>query len=202
MTKTNATATFTLIQRDGYGDPVNTITGLHEDNAETLAAWLRTGDAYQGDRPWTCEIVRELTPAEETAAVVDSWLANGDSLTRTDHMVACLRRVADQLELLGSTEVPRTGLKVEMHLWSSDGSDEKRMAALDLLAGVFGLEAETNGANHYHTGHSHGGGVRMVTIVDPAPAPKPLVSDETIERCDDCESNGYNCSAHSAQVSV
>ncbi|HZN76054.1 MAG TPA: hypothetical protein VFC00_30860 [Micromonosporaceae bacterium] len=185
MTNTNATATFILVQRDQYGDPVNTITGLDELSANNVLAILTQGDAYHGAQPWSCEIVAELTPAEKLAAVVDSWLAGGESLTRADHIVACLRRVADLLETLGGKVIPRTGLKVELHLFSSDGSNEERMTALDVLAAVFGRKGEMSEGQQYHTGHLYGGGLRMVTIPKPAEEPRPLVSDDE-PRCPSC----------------
>lgn len=211
-------SSYSIIERDQHGDVLNIISGLNEASANDLADVLRTGTAYQGEQPQhALEVVREPTPAEQLVAVVDSWLANGDSLTRVDHLVECLRHVADQLETLGDMQIPRTGLKVEMHLFSGGGSNEERTAALDELAAVFGLKGVLNEAKHYHTGHNYGSGVRLVTIVESAPAEsKPLViSDETIrqaewigkrypdgvnyvEPCDDCESNGYNCSAHRA----
>lgn len=181
-------ATYSLIERNHYGAIVNQITGLVRARAELVADTLRRGDAYTTTErtPWTCEVVAELTPAEQTAAIVDKWLADGASLTRADHLVACLRRVADVLEPLGDRAIPHTGLKVEMHLFSSDGSTAVRMSALDELAAVFGRHGEMNEAGHYHTGYSHGGGLRMVTIAEPASAtqPKPLVSDETIREAE------------------
>lgn len=175
-------ATYTLIQRDAYGDAVNTITGLAESYANQLADVLETGDAYQGEQPWTCEVVAELSPAEQTAAIVDKWLADGESLTRADHLVACLRRVAETLESLGDKEIPRVGLKVELHLYSHGGTDEERMTALDELAAVFGRKGEMSEGLHYHTGHIYGAGLRMVTIPEPPAAPPKLlvISDETI----------------------
>ena len=175
--------TYTLIERDHYGAIVNTITGIFRARADLVAETLRLGDAYTDKiKPWTCEIVREPSREEQIAAVVDEWLADAEALTRADHLVACLRRVADVLEPLGDKVIPRTGLKVELHLFAHAAPAAERMAALDELAAVFGHKGEMSEAGHYHTGYVHGGGLRIVTIAEPEP--KPIVSDETIRQAE------------------
>lgn len=172
--------TYSIVERDHDGFVVNIIEGLVRARAELIADSLRIGTAYTNSRPRTCEIEREPDPAEVVAVVVGKWLTDGQSLTRADHLVACLRHVADRLETFGDKEIPPAGLKVELHFFSHAASNEDRVAAVDELAAVFGLVGELNDAEHYHTGYSHGGGLRMVTIVEPKPEQKPLVSDETI----------------------
>lgn len=178
--------TYSIVERDHDGFVVNIIEGLVRARAELIADSLRIGTAYTGERPRTCEIEREPTPVEKVEAVVDKWLAEGSSLTRVDHMAACLRRVADQLDQLGAMEIPGCGLKVELHLFSTHAPAQQRMAALDEMAAVvLDRKAQMGEQGHYGTGHIYGSGVRMVTIVEPEPKPEPkplVISDETIQQ--------------------
>jgi len=73
-------STYTLTQKNEHGQPVNTITGLTQGRAEMLAALLATGDAYTSAQPWTVDVVRELSRAEQLANVAGAWMAMVDQL--------------------------------------------------------------------------------------------------------------------------
>lgn len=183
-------ATYTLIQRDQHGDAVNAIPGLNEASANDLADVLRLGDAYQGDKPWTCEIVREQTPAEQAQEAAAKWrdasAERGGSLHKVSHIAQILRTLAEDLDHLGETDIPSTILAVKIQVCGLWGAPEgvKQIAAVDRIAHALGQQPhryETNvdgSPSHYGTGHGD------LIVVTTAQEPKPLVSDETIREAE------------------
>lgn len=169
----NPQSTYTLTQKNEYGHPVNTITGLAQDYATQIADVLATGDAYQGGRPWTCEIEREPSREEQLAAAVRTWVDQSRNLQSTGEAVACLRHVADRLESLGDVPLGSTALDISLHVMGNE-SEDMRMVWVDQMAALFGMDAEMPDNGHYSAGHKRGG-VRFVTIVHLAPEGGPVV---------------------------
>lgn len=216
----STSATYTLIQRDEYGTAVNTITRLGRAEAEAMEDLLSKGDAYKGERPWTCEVVRELSAVEQAQEAAKAWRESANegarfhTLTRASHILEVLRGIADDLAHLGEMEIPSALLTVKIQVCAgAKGTDQDQIKAVSAIAHALGQEAVRypigEDSTHYGTGHGD------LVVVTTAPEPKPIVSDETIrqaeeigkrypdgvtyvEPCDDCETNGRNCYAHSA----
>jgi hypothetical protein len=156
--------TYTLIERDFYGRVQNTVTGLDARSADTTAKVLSNGTAYQGEQPWSCEVISE---AELLAAVVDDWLSKEDQyLASSSQLVACLREVASRIEAVGERDLGRTQLDISIHVMGVYGATAQT-SLIDVMARAVDREASwsdsANGAGHYETDGPRS--VRMVTIV-------------------------------------
>lgn len=168
---------YTIIQRDQYGTAVNTITSLDERAANTMAAVLRTGDAYTGERPWTVDIERELTEAEKLAQRVEAWLADHATLETTVELAAALELLAERLRSLGEQPLGQVWLTVDVQIASRVGDEPVRRAAVDLLASVAGVAAEEKAHGSYSSYSAHGKPPWRVFT----PIEKPMPQAEPVE---------------------
>lgn len=160
------TRTYTIIERDRYGTEVNTIPGLTRDVANQLAAALRTGSAYHADPNRECEVIAELTLAEQAQEAARTWRENasngerGNHLDKTSHIAQVLRDVAADLDKLGELAIPGSAmlsLKIQVFGGLRIGAREQ-IALVDTIAAALGQTASretlSDGtASHYGTGH-------------------------------------------------
>lgn len=184
-------ATFSLTQRDHHGEAVNAITGLSEGRAHTLADVLRTGTAYTGEQPWTVEIVRELTTAEQAQEGARKWREGANEARRVNrfdrvsHIARALVDLAEDLNKLGEMEIPGSAmLAVKIQVFGQG------MSTVDVLADALGQQAfrypngEDGSPGHYGTGH---GDLMVVTTAKPelvdavTVAPQPITPERIAE---------------------
>lgn len=182
---------YTIIQKDQYGLPVNTMTGFDEMAANTMAEWLRTGDAYTGDRPWTVDIERELTDAEKLAQRAETWLTGPEhtTLATTTELAVALELLAERLRSLGDHNLGQMWLTVDMQVTMQAGDEPARRAAVDLLASVAGVVPEESPSHGLHGSYgARGEQVKAFTPVEkPTPQAEAPVATELQALADDGE---------------